>query len=92
MAEVIVDGRGSGNYVGIDSTNRMMVVGSITDMPSISVSAGSESYIKGGSIEVTTGSIHVNNFAAGTGYAGSEIWIQNMYTGSFICTRRSMGS
>ncbi len=54
-----------------------MVAGSIVYMPSINVATGSESYIKGGSIEVYTGSIHVTNFSAGTGYAGSEIWIKN---------------
>lgn len=54
-----------------------MVAGSIVYMPTVNVTTGSNSYIKGGSIEVYTGSIHVTNFSAGTGYAGSENWIKN---------------
>ena len=112
MAEQIISASGAQYGVAVDKTNRMFVVGSITDMPTISVStgsesyvkggsvaiytsgleiipgsiismpsvsvtAGSESYIKGGSVEVYTGSIYVTNFAAGTGYAGSDTWIAN---------------
>ncbi len=39
MAEAIVDGRGSGNYVGVDSANRLMTTGSITSMPAITAAA-----------------------------------------------------
>lgn len=66
-----------------------LFVGSITSMPSVSVTAGSESWIKGGSIEVYTGSIHVTNFSAGTGYAGSDAYIP---AGSVIVTNTVTGS
>ena len=41
MAETIVDGRGSGNNVGVDSANRLMTTGSITSIPSISTTEAS---------------------------------------------------
>ena len=50
-----MDGLGSANYAVVDDTHRLWTTGSITSMPtitvgSLSMSAGSESYIKGGSI------------------------------------------
>lgn len=74
MADALVDGRGSGNYAGIDETNRLMVVGSITDMPTISV----------GSLSVSAGSTAYMFGASGTGYneilSSTEGWL---YTRSF---------
>ena len=63
--------------------------GSIISMPDVSVTAGSEQWIKGGSVEVYTGSIYVTNFAAGTGYAGSDSYIP---AGSVIITNLVAGS
>jgi hypothetical protein len=61
----------------IDISNTVQVAGSIWSIPSITANTGSEVWVKAGSIEVYTGSIYVTNFEAGTGYAGSEIWIKN---------------
>lgn len=75
MAEAIVDGIGSGNYAHVDDTNRLFVRTEGISVGSISVSAGSETYIKGGSIEVynvvqTAGSIY--SMPAVSVAAGSE--------------------
>jgi hypothetical protein len=104
MAESLIDGIGSGYAAQVDNTNRLMVrteglsvgsvsvynmvAGSIVYMPSVSVTAGSESYIKGGSISVY-------NL-----YAGSEAWIKagsiQTYNpvgiGSVLITNQYLGS
>lgn len=65
---------GQGNASITGSLEVFTLTGSV-ETYGTSVSVGSESYIKGGSIEVYTGSIHVNNFSAGTGYAGSDAYV-----------------
>jgi len=62
------------NPAAIGSYTTQQVLGSVVITSPISALTGSESYIKGGSIEIFTGSIHVTNFSAGTGYAGSDVW------------------
>src|SRR3990167_11184259 len=49
---------GSVYPIRLDLGSYLMVAGSISSMPTISVTTGSESYIKAGSIEVWTGSIY----------------------------------
>ena len=62
MAEAIVDGRGSGNYVGVNEASRMLVQTEGISVSGVSVFTGSEVWIKGGSVSVydtvqTAGSI-----------------------------------
>ena len=45
--------------------------------------AGSETWIKAGSVQIDGGSVYVTNFTAGTGYAGSDAYIP---AGSVIVT------
>ena len=46
----------------------------ITNSSDVGGYAGSETYVKAGSIQVDGGSVYVTNFSAGTGYAGSDVW------------------
>jgi len=64
----------------IEAGSYLIVAGSISSMPTVSVSAGSESYIKGGSISIynvvqTAGSIYsMPSISVST---GSNVWVQN---------------
>lgn len=73
----------------IGSYSTQNILGSVAITSPISVTAGSESYIKGGSVEVYTGSIYVTNFSAGTGYAGSDTYVK---AGSVVITNTVPGS
>lgn len=60
MAEAIIDGIGSGYYAQVDNTNRLMVRTEGITVGSLSVAAGSEVYVKGGSILTYSGTNYVD--------------------------------
>ena len=93
MAETIVDGRGSGNYVGVDSTNRLMTVGSIVTMPTISVTTGSESWIQN-VVEVSGAKLDdlAGSFAVTTNVLGvSGTLFQDMLGSTYITNSSDVG-
>ena len=70
MAQIYGGGSGGWeNVVNVDDTGRLFTVGSITDMPSISVSTGSEVYIK----EVIPTDPTQNNPIYKYQYSGTEV-------------------
>lgn len=90
MAEVIIDGIGSGYAAKVDNTNRLWVQTEGITVGSLSVSAGSETWIKGGSISVynmVAGSIVYMPAVSVT--AGSESYIKG---GSISVYNRVAGS